>query len=264
MSDAFGAGYSSEYDLLYADKDYEAEVAFIERAIARWAPQARSIVDFGCGSGNHALPLARAGFEVTGVDRSTHMLARAREKARVQPTASFAEGDVRSVHLGASFDVALMMFAVLGYQLTDSDVAATLENVRAHLSPGGLLVFDVWYGPAVLATGPERRTKVMRERDREVTRIASATLSRADRRADVHYDVRVTESAREIACFEERHAVRYFFADEIERFLGAAGFEKLSVNAFGTDAAPSEDSWNVSVIARMKAVPAPSAPLEAR
>ena len=54
-----------------------------------------------------------------------------------------------------------MMFTVLGYQLEDIDLMAALATVRRHLDPGGLFIFDVWNGPAVLAVRPgERRVSV--------------------------------------------------------------------------------------------------------
>ena len=68
------------------------------------------------------------------------------------------------------------MFAVLGYQTTDEDVAEALDTVRSHLAPGGPFVFDVWYGPAVEATGPTARVKVVATTDGELERQASAEL----------------------------------------------------------------------------------------
>ena len=57
----FGEDYSEYYDLFYADKDYVAEVAFVRDIIQRHKPNARSILDLGCGSARHAVEFARAG-----------------------------------------------------------------------------------------------------------------------------------------------------------------------------------------------------------
>ena len=148
MSDTFGAAYAQQYDLLYQDKNYDAEVALLERLF-------------------RAHGLAQHGYDVTGVDRSPEMLRIARVKAEqsldeLSPQPSFVEGDVTSVRLGGTpFDAALMMFAVLGYQVTNEAVRAALHTVRAHLRPGALFVCDVWYGPAVLSLRPSERTKVV-------------------------------------------------------------------------------------------------------
>src|SRR5206468_3380563 len=115
----------------------------------------KTVLDLGCGTGNHALPLARRGFSVTGVDRSPGMLEQAAQKSSASglgdKAPDFKQGDLRELDLHQQFDAALMMFAVLGYQLTNENVASALATVRRHLKPGGLFVFDIWYGPAVLA-----------------------------------------------------------------------------------------------------------------
>src|SRR5207253_8134038 len=117
----------------------------------------------GCGTGNHSWPLARRGYRMTGADRSTAMLDRAKEKASTENlgdlTPAFEHGDIRELDLHRTFDAVLMMFAVLGYQLTNDDVSAALGTVRRHLEPGGLFVCDVWYGPAVLSIRPGERVK---------------------------------------------------------------------------------------------------------
>src|SRR5256885_707545 len=76
----FGANYAGFYDLFYADKDYAAEAAFVRDIIQRHKPNARSILDLGCGSGRHAVEFARAGLMVTGVERSGDMIAHAKDR----------------------------------------------------------------------------------------------------------------------------------------------------------------------------------------
>jgi predicted TPR repeat methyltransferase len=75
----FGA-YSRYYDLLYEDKDYSKEAEFVSSIIRRHAPGARTVLDLGCGTGIHACTLAQKGYQVTGLDRSADMLAKARER----------------------------------------------------------------------------------------------------------------------------------------------------------------------------------------
>ena len=129
----FADVYAGNYDSMYATKDYLAECDVIERVFARFGDgRIRTIADFGCGTGSHAIPLARRGYAVVGVDRSDAMLAEARTKAdgaSSQPggmgTLTFRQGDLRDVNLDSRFDAVLMMFAVLGYQHTNQDVTRT-------------------------------------------------------------------------------------------------------------------------------------------
>ena len=70
----FGA-YSRYYDLLYRDKDYAGEAAYVHGLIERYRPGSVSILDLGCGTGRHDFCLAELGHELTGVDLSHEMLA---------------------------------------------------------------------------------------------------------------------------------------------------------------------------------------------
>ena len=76
----FGGDYSAYYDLFYADKDYAAEAAFVRDVIRRHRPNASSVIEFGCGSARHAVEFARAGFTVTGFDRSAAMVERGQSR----------------------------------------------------------------------------------------------------------------------------------------------------------------------------------------
>src|SRR5262249_51990165 len=120
----FGADYAAAYDTLYEDKDYLAECDLIERVFELYGVgRVRSVLDLGCGTGGHSGPLAERGYEVTGVDRSPHML----ERARVRTAAArFELGEIGSLDLATTFDAVLMMFAVLSYQVGNADVQAAL------------------------------------------------------------------------------------------------------------------------------------------
>ena len=85
MSAVFGPEYAGTYDALYKDKDYLEECGLIDRLLKTYGDRpVRNILDLGCGTGNHALPLAQQGYEIVGVDRSNTMLDRARKKAADQ------------------------------------------------------------------------------------------------------------------------------------------------------------------------------------
>lgn len=76
----FGS-YSNYYDLIYKDKDYSAEVYFIDSVIKKYAKgSVKTIFDLGCGTGSHAFLLAEKGYNVTGVDMSEDMLSIEKKK----------------------------------------------------------------------------------------------------------------------------------------------------------------------------------------
>src|SRR5438132_8623837 len=104
----FGKPYASHYDVFYAQKDYPGEVAFVGDIIHRHNPRATSVLDFGCGSARHAVEFVRAGFRVTGIDRSTEMVAQAQERRLELPQhlreqLNLMQGDVTSFRSAARF-----------------------------------------------------------------------------------------------------------------------------------------------------------------
>lgn len=262
MNPVFAAPYARAYDLLYADKDYSAECDIIAELVGRFAVGAASrVLDLGCGTGNHAIPLSARGFEVTGVERSVDMLAEARRKvaqAAIGDRIALHQGDIRDVHLDAApFDLALMMFAVLGYQLSNADVRAALRAARAHLRDDGLLIFDVWYGPGVLSDRPGQRIRVAKSGNEEIVRVTDTELDTRRHTCDVRFNLWRMTAGELAEKTEEMHSMRYFFPMELEAFLDEADFDLLALRRFPQiEQEPDSMTWNVIVVGRARvAVP---------
>lgn len=255
MTQLFGSAYADAYDALYTDKDYGEESRLIERLLDSYGSgPTRTLLDLGCGTGNHALPLAERGYEVVGVDRSAAMLERARQKAVVRQInggAEFHQDDICNFQVERSFDASLMMFAVLGYQLENRQVLAALRTARKHIRPGGLFIFDVWYGPAVLREGPSERVKVIPTDRGQILRFASGTLAIERHLCEVNYQLWRLEEERLVGQTEETHRMRYFFPLELDLFLEFSGFAPIRLGAFPEfDRDPDTTTWNVLGLAR--------------
>ena len=109
--------YSSYYDLLYRDKDYEKEVEYVHRLIQKFSPGAKSILNLGCGTGQHDILLAEKGYSVTGVDLSEEMLCAAKAKILDNKAngldVTFCQRDVRNLVLDQKFDAVVSLFHVM-------------------------------------------------------------------------------------------------------------------------------------------------------
>ena len=235
MSKVFGPVYADAYDTLYREKDYEAECSEIESLFRDYGESIESVLDLGCGTGSHAIPLAQRGYEVVGMIESAEMLARAQAKAGELSSGGkvvFHHGDIQQLNLHRQFDAALMMFAVLGYQLENADVLSALSTARRHLRPGGLLIFDVWYGPAVLHQRPSQRTKIINSASGRILRVVSGELDISRHLCTVNYQMWQLEGDRLAADTEEQHLMRYFFPLELDLFLQSSGFSLLRLGAF--------------------------------
>ena len=136
--------YARYYDLLYRDKDYEAEARYVDRLIRAHCPEAATILDLGCGTGNHAVCLAGLNYDVTGVDLSRVSITAARTKLEsligLKEKVRFETGDIRSLRLHKTYDAVISLFHVMSYQTTneptiDVDVysARVFEYLRDRL-----------------------------------------------------------------------------------------------------------------------------------
>jgi SAM-dependent methyltransferase len=250
------ARYSRYYDLLYRDKDYGAEALYISQLIKTHAPDAASIMEIGCGTGAHAAELAELGYTVTGVDMSDGMLEAADARRRelspaLQSRISFSRGDARTVRLGKKFDVVISLFHVMSYQTSNADLAAAFQTAREHLKPGGVFVFDCWYGPAVLRQWPGITRKHLSDDSTIVDRTAEPVIHPNTNVVDVNYTVVVTDRTTGIADeLRETHHMRYLFSPEIEAALSAAAMTLIDSRAWMSEERPGFDSWGACFVGR--------------
>lgn len=153
-----GARAHFEDPVYYSDTyDWRDEDVVYYRALA----EARGrVLEHGIGNGRVALPMARAGVEVTGLDHTRAMLDHLRALLKREPPAVrrrvvLHEGDVRTARLGKRFPLVFCPFNAALHLYTRRDVEAWLARVREHLEPRGELVFDISMPiPADLARDP--------------------------------------------------------------------------------------------------------------
>lgn len=242
--------YSKYYDLLYKDKDYKAEADFVDSLIQKYAPEAHTVLDLGCGTGRHDVALAQKGYLVTGVEISGEMLSLARSSLAsvgVQPSAlDFIDGDLRVVRLKKQFDAVISLFHVMSYQATNNELQAAFTTAKVHLKPQGIFIFDCWYGPAVLSDKPAVRVKKLENEQIRVIRIAEPVVHPNENIVDVNYTVWVKDKSSNIVDeIKETHKMRYWFMPEIEFLLQNSGLKLVEAGEWMTGKEPGFSSWNV-------------------
>lgn len=245
--------YSNYYDLLYKDKDYPAEINFIDSLLKQYRiGDVKTILDVGCGTGGHALLLAEKGYIVTGVDISENMLSIAKDKSKkMKVDVDFFQADACDFNLNNKFDAIISMFAVMGYQTTNEGFESALLSVGNHLRPGGLFIFDVWFGPAVISQKPGDRIKIIENNDGKIIRLTRSTLDIMKHTVDVNFNVMLIIDDKIHNPTEESHKMRFFFPMELELFLMNTGFQVLKMIPFmDTDGVLSEDNWDMTIVAK--------------
>jgi SAM-dependent methyltransferase len=240
--------HSAYYDLLYSDKDYAAETNYVISHLRRRAPKARRVLELGCGTGGHAEHLARQGYVVHGVDFSAGMLARAFARRDSLPPdvaarLSFSLGDVRDVRLEQGFDVAISLFHVMSYQCSNADLLAVYETAASHLGRGGVLLYDYWYGPAVLTQGPEVRVRRLANAGRLVTRITEPVMYWQRNVCDISITLLIEDVDSSILQqSRETHPMRYLFQPELA-LIETGLWSEAEDYAWMTEQDPDADHW---------------------
>lgn len=134
--------------------DWENARTLGRRDVLFWrrvAGEARGpVLELGCGTGRISAPLAKAGVDLVGIDRSAPMLDRARRQFMPSPTRQPARsvrlvrGDIRELPFSSrTFSMVLAPYGVLQSLLADRDLAATLQSVARVIAPGGVFGVDL-------------------------------------------------------------------------------------------------------------------------
>ena len=138
--------------MMFDDEHWSVVPFQIDQVIARLdLREGAQILDMCCGPGRHSLELARRGYKVTAVDRTTSYLDRARKQADSEGLEiEFILEDMRDFRRQAVFDAAINLYTSFGYFEDPVQNLKVLSNLYASLKEGGRLIMDTM-GKEVLA-----------------------------------------------------------------------------------------------------------------
>ncbi len=257
----FDAGTRAHYeDARYYTANYRDRVEDIDYYLELALTTGGRVLEYGCGNGRIALPLAHAGVEVTGVDLSAPMLADLRERLRragpeVRSRVRVRRGDMRRLTLGRRFELVLCTFNTFLHLYTRTDVERFLARVRDHLAPGGRFVFDVSMPMAEeLARDPDRVFRAPRFRHGgtgELVRYGEQF------RYDPLTQVQLVDMIFEPVGTSRKRWVtplahRQFFPQELEALLHYNGFDVLVRHADHETKEPTVDSATLIYHCRLR------------
>ncbi len=212
-------------------------------ALAGVAPGAE-ILDAPCGYGRHSIPLARAGYRVTGADRSPVLLDEARRRAGEGEWPRWVEADHRELPFDdATFDAALNLFSSLGYRGEEGD-RRTLGELRRVLRPGGALVVETAHRDALMRSfGP-----------RGWDPLPDGGVVLEERRFDhAAGEIETTHTLVTAAGKRESHTyrLRVYTATELIRLLNEAGFGEIDAYGGVEGGELSEHAWRLVLVAKV-------------
>jgi SAM-dependent methyltransferase len=240
--DYFGELYLRLLEATLAPDQTAREVAGV-MTMLKLRPGAR-ILDVGCGQGRHAVPLAGTGYHMTGLDRSTYLLQKAREAAdAVSVDVHLVRGDMRSLPWRQAFDACINLLTTFGYFEDEEENEETLRQMGRVLKPGGVLILDV----------SNRDYYLLRSWPYTWRRCGPAVILEEN-----SFDAETSRFTTKFTWLEGAqresvtHAVRYYTAPELKGMLRRAGL--VSEAVYGDfDGSPfSLDSQRLIVVARRR------------
>jgi SAM-dependent methyltransferase len=187
-------------------------------------PPGARLLDLCCGHGRHAVPLARLGYRVTGLDLSRPLLTRAAGAAAdADRPPALVEADMRRLPFAdGSFDAVVNLYNAFGYLEDEGQDELVLAEVARVLAPGGRFLQEL----------ANREALVRGWRDSDVSRAGDGLVVLQERTLDlrasrdlVDYTLLHPDGRRSA----RRHSVRLYTLTELAAMLGRAGLELRAV-----------------------------------
>jgi SAM-dependent methyltransferase len=181
-----------------------------------------SLLDLCCGPGRCSIVLVKKGFSVTGVDRSSFLLDKAKERAKSEGlSVEWVLEDMRRFIRSESYDLVLNMFTSFGYFYDKKDDIKVLENVLTNLRPGGTFLIDVM--------GKERLAKIFQSTTADVLDDGTMIIQRPEIYDDwtrVRNDWTIIKGGQAIT-FKFHHTV--YSGQELKDRMEQVGFVSLKL-----------------------------------
>ena len=212
------------------------------------------VLELGVGSGRVAVPVAKDGHEVVGLDRSHAMLARAAEKAKkARVKLTLVEGDVRSFSLERTFALVTIP-ANTFLMLAPDERWACLARCREHLTPTGRLAIDVFQPDPNLISGMDGGVREeWRRRDPETGRMVTKLSSTRGNVDAVTVRWWYEEERDGVVHRISREAtLHYLYRREAELMLPAAGFDLDSLHGDYDGSEATAISPKLLIVARRR------------
>lgn len=192
------------------------------------------VLECGCGTGRVAIPLARIGVNVVGIDKNEKMLAIAREKLAeespvVRSRVKLVKADMRNFKLEERFSLCIIPFSTFLHMLTVEDQEACLSTINKHLLPNGYLIISVFNPDLSRPQNVVRLDKVKQVGNELIMRFFTQSFDFPKQITFGRYMYDFVKSDDSLKRLVVPFKLRYIFYNEMCLLLKRAGYEIESV-----------------------------------
>lgn len=184
-----------------------------------------SILDIGCGTGEHINRLSKYGYYCIGIDNSEDMLKIAR--SRFPDSGRFEYASMQEFNYFEEFDMAISLFGSFNYLIDDKDINKVLLNTWKALKPNGIGLFEIWNSFPIdiiqekplshISTTLYNNTLIRRERGFSIIDTPGKTVVEVN----YLYKMKMNDIDETVT---DRHVMRAFSKKEMDNFLDNNGF----------------------------------------
>ncbi len=235
------------YDaFMHKDIDYEKWADYIENLFDLYDVNPQLVCDLACGTGNMTIPLARRGYDMTGVDISEEMLNVARDKADGLDIL-FLNQNITDLDLYGTMGAFICMIDGLNYVLPPKSLLKLFKRIKTcFIDDGGLFIFDISteyklkniIGSNTFIHGGKKIFYTWQNRYFEKKKLSDMFLTFFVERNGVY------------SRFEERHLQRAHSENELRTLLKQAGFTTVDTYDELTFSKPREESGRIVFVCR--------------
>ena len=212
----------------------------------------RTILDLGCGTANHMIPLIKKGHILTGIDASAQMLKMAMQKLDYSNLkADLHRLKLQSFRLNRKFDVVLCLFSVIDYITPKKELLSVLKNIAKHMRNTSLFIFDFWNESAVEGYYSPSKRDLFKVNGKILERRSATKIYPSQNLCEVQYTCSLRQNGKLFGRDREKHLLRYFEIDEMQRYLSVAGLKAIDIHPFlNIGGKIKKNTWDITMVAK--------------
>jgi len=209
------------------ERDINNDISLIKSLSNNTLPP--TLLDLGCGSGEHINRLSKEGFSCVGIDKSPLMIQTA--KSRFPDIAEFKIMDMINIKFFNKFDIIISLFGSFNYIIEDTSINKVLLNTCSALKKNGTAIFEIWNTSPLkklqskttdyVSTTNYKGIKIKRKRNFKFLEDGDKTI------VEINYLYTILNER--VITIKDKHIMRTFTQGEINRFINNNGFK---INAF--------------------------------